>query len=169
VLVFRCTQKLRTRLKVPTVSDLPHSTTQLSDWYGNILFVGRVPLVLFISETTMLPVVITLRESKTIVPRFQVALSAVLEKLQMPPSAVRQEVDANGGFVFGPTASRSTVGVLNDLGFLAGVHIESGECGNLLELSLRLSGVPIGPLKHVFPDEAVRMRLAPTAPKRARW
>ncbi len=117
----------------------------------------------------MLPVVVTLRESKTIVPRFQAALSEVLAELQMPPSLVSQEVDADGGFVFGPTANRSVVGVLNELGFLAGVHIESDSCGSLLELSLRLSGVPIGPLKHVFPDEAVRMLLAPTAPKRARW
>jgi len=169
VLAFRCTQKLRSSLKVTGPPELPHSSTQLGDWYGNTLFVGRFRYVIFISETTMLPVVVALRESKTIVPRFQVALSEVLEKLQMPPSVVRQEIDADGGFVFGPTASRSVVGVLTDLGFLAGVHIESGQCGSLLELSLRLSGVPIGPLKHVFPDEAVRMRLAPTAPKRARW
>jgi hypothetical protein len=148
---------------------LPHSTTQLGDWYGNTLFVGRLRLVIFISETTMLPVVITLRDSKTIVPRFQRALGEVLEALQMPQSVVRPEVDIDGGFVFGPTANRSVVGVLTELGFMAEVELYSGKCDSLLDLSLRLSGIPIGPLKHVFPDEAVRLRLAPSVPKRARW
>ena len=140
----------------------------MGDWYGNTLSVGRFRLVIFIGETSMLPVVVTLRELKTIVPRFQAALSEVLEALQVPQSIVRQEIDVAGGFAFGPTASRSVVGVLNELGLLAGAHIEAGKCGSLLELSPRLSGVPIGPLKQVFPDEAVRMRLTPSAPKRAR-
>ena len=80
-----------------------------------------------------------------------------------------QETDIDGGFVFGPTANRSVVGVLNELGFLAKVELYSGKCSTLLDLSLRLSDTPIGPLKHVFPDEAVRLLLAPNVPKRARW
>ena len=169
MLVFRCTQKLRSRLKVPGSPDVPHSSTQLGDWYGNTLTVGRLRLVIFISETTMLPIVLTFRESKTIVSRFQRVLADVLEALQVPQSVVAQEIDIGGGFVFGPTASRSVVGVLNELGFMAEVHLRSGTGDNLLELSLRLSGVPIGPLRHVFPDEAVRILLAPSAPRRARW
>ena len=154
---------------MPEPTDLPHSSTRLGDWYGNTLLVDRLRLVIFISETTMLPVVLMLRESKTIVPRFQRALSDMLEALQVPPSVAQQEIDADGGFAFGPTANRSVVGVLNELGFLAGVHLSSGKCSSLLDLSLRLSDTPIGPLKHVFPDEAVRLLLAPSAPKRARW
>jgi hypothetical protein len=47
--------------------------------------------------------------------------------------------------------------------------VSYGKCGTLLELSLRLSGVPIGGLEHHLPCDAVRMLLAPSAPKRAVW
>ena len=169
MLVFRCTQKLLKRLKVPGPIDLPRSSTQLGDWYANTVFVGRLRLVLFISETTMLPVVVTLRESNTLVPRFQLALCEVLEALKMPEPIVRQEIDVDGGFAFGPTASRRVVGVLTELVFMAEVHLRSGKFGSPLDLSLKLSGVPIGRLEHDFPCDAVRMRLAPSAPKRAIW
>jgi Domain of unknown function (DUF6933) len=169
VLVFRCTQKLRKRINVRGPIDLPKSSTQLGDWYGNTLFVGRLRLVLFISEKTMLPVVVTLRESKTLVPRFQKALCQVLEALHMPQAIVLQEIDLDGGWAFGPTASRRVVGVLTELAFQAEAQLYSDKCGSPLELALQLSGVPIGGLEDIVPCDAVRMLLAPTAPKRAIW
>ncbi|MBZ5638861.1 MAG: hypothetical protein LAO51_08920 [Acidobacteriia bacterium] len=169
MLVFRCTQKLQKRLKVRAPINLPKSSAQLGDWYGNTLFVGRLRLVIFISETTMLPVVVTLRESKTLVPRFQKALCQLLEALQMPKSIVLQEMDIDSGWAFGPTASRRVVGVLNELAYQAEAELYSGRCGNPLDLALRLSGVPIGGLEHIVPCDAARMLLAPTAPKRAIW
>jgi hypothetical protein len=169
VLVFRCTQKLQKRLNVRGPLDVPKSSTQLGDWYGNTVFVGRLRLVLFISEITMLPVVVTLRDSKTLVPRFQKALCQVLEALHMPQPIVLQEIDVDGGCAFGPTANRRVVGVLTELAFQAEVQLRSGKCGSPLELALQLSGVPIGGLNDVFPCDAVRMLLAPTAPKRAIW
>jgi hypothetical protein len=141
----------------------------LGDWYGNTLFVRRLRLVLLISESTMLPVVLPLRESKTLAPRFRRALYEVLEALQMPPAVIRQEVDLFGGNAFGPTASRRVVGVLTELGFHAEVELSFGKCRNPLELSLKLSGIPIGGLEHHLPCDAVRMRLAPSAPRRALW
>jgi hypothetical protein len=156
-------------LKVGESPGLSRSSTQLGDWYGNTVFVGRLRLVIFISEHTMLPVVIPLRESKTIATRFQRALGDVLEALRMPPSVVRQEMDIGGEVAFGPTASRRVVGVLTELAFQAEVHLRSGNYANLLELSLKLSGVPIGGLEPAFPLDAVRMRLAPNAPKLALW
>ncbi len=169
MLVFRCTQKLRKHLKVAVAAELPRSTTQLGDWYANTLFVGRLRLVLLISESTMLPVVLPLRESKTLVPRFQKALYELLEALHMPPAVIRQEVDLIGGWAFGPTASRRVVGVLMELGFQAEAELSYGRCRTPLELSLKLTGVPIGGLQHHFPCDAARMLLAPSAPKRAIW
>lgn len=160
MLVFRCTKKLRSLLKVHEPPELPRSTTRLGDWYANTLFVGRLRLVIFISEATMLPVVIPLSDSKTLVPRFRQALTQMLDALGIPPEEVRREIDADGDPMFGPTASRQVVGVMNEMGYLAEAQIRSGDHGALLQLSLWLSRVPVGPLEHVFPDEAVRFRLA---------
>jgi len=168
VLVFRCTRKLLTRLKLRGETDLQRSSTQLGDWYANTLNVGRLRLVIFISENAMLPVVVPQRESKTLVPRFRRALGDVLTALDMPEAVVAKEIDVDGDVAFGPTANRSVVGVMNDLAFMAEAELRSGKSSSLLEVSLWLSGVPIGPLEHVFPDEAVRLRLAPTLPKRSR-
>ncbi len=169
MLVFRCTQRLLKRLKVGGPFDLPRSSTQLGDWYGNTVFIGRVPLIIFVSETTMLPVVVPLRESRTLVPRFQNALCEILEALKMPQPVIRREFDLDGGSAFGPTASRRVVGVVNELAYQAEATVHSGRCVNPLDLALRLSGVPIGGLEHIVPCEAARMLLAPTAPRRATW
>jgi len=87
----------------------------------------------------------------------------------MPKAIVLQEIDVDGGWAFGPTASRRVVGVLNELAFQAEAELYSGKCGSPLDLALRLSGVPIGALEHIVPCDAARMLLAPTSPKRAIW
>lgn len=157
MLTFRCTQKLLSTLKVTAPADPPPSTTELGDWYGNTLFVGHLRLVIFISESTMLPVVITLRESRTLVPRFRSALAEVLQVLRLPTGIIEREVDAQGSAAFGRTANRRVVGVMNELAFHAKAALDFGSCGSPLELSLRLGGVLIGPVKYIHPaDEAVR-------------
>ena len=106
---------------------------------------------------------------KTLVPRFQRALRELLATLLMPEEVVRREIDVDGGFRFGRTASRRVVGVLTELAFLTEGQLHSGGCANELELSRTLSGVPIGGLEHGFPQDAARVLLAPGAPKVPLW
>ena len=57
VVVLRCTQTLLKRLHQTPV-DAPASSTVLGDWYANILWVYRKPLVLAVSARTLLPVLL---------------------------------------------------------------------------------------------------------------
>ena len=78
VLVFRCTQKLLTRLGEKAMEPPARSTTQLGDWYINLVTTRKHRLLLFVSETIVLPVVIKVSELVTIVPRFRAALAEQL-------------------------------------------------------------------------------------------
>ncbi len=78
----------------------------------------------------------------------------MLAGLGMPIEFVLQEVAAMSESTYAKTANRSTVGMLNEFGFLADVHRAHGDADDLVALSVRLAGTPCGPLykSHSFPD-----------------
>lgn len=160
MLVLRCTHKLLARLKSVGSEPSLRSTTRLGDWYGNTLSTGEHRLVLFVSESTFLPVVIPLRESRTMVARFRVALRQILQSLAVHSATIEKEIDEGGEVVIASTASRRVLGVMNDLAFQAKWIIDHRSSGDWLQLSLSLGEVPCGPLRFVHPVEAARKQLA---------
>jgi len=77
VVVLRCTQTLLKRLHQTPV-DAPASSTVLGDWYANILWVYRKPLVLAVSARTLLPVLLPARDPNSLGPRLAAALGHIL-------------------------------------------------------------------------------------------
>src|SRR5438105_14365485 len=49
MVVLRCTRKLLRRLRKTPAEDAPTSSTLLGDWYANVLFVYRKPIILAVS------------------------------------------------------------------------------------------------------------------------
>ena len=169
MLVFRCTQNLLTRLGEKAIEPPARSTTQLGDWYINLVTTRKHRLLLFVSETTCLPVVIKVSELVTIVPRFRVALAEQLGALGVGAAAIAQEVDDEGSVAIAKTASRQVLGVMTDVAFQAKWELEEGPPRELLQLSLRLSETPCGPLRYVHPAEATRTLLARGVPGERAW
>src|SRR5207253_1635121 len=74
MVVLRCTRKLLRRLRKTPAEDAPTSSTLLGDWYANVLFVYRKPIILAVSARTLLPVLIPARDPASLGPRLAAAL-----------------------------------------------------------------------------------------------
>lgn len=143
----------------------------LGDWYAT--YVGwRPQVVLFVNESTLLPVLVPLAPAATLLERFPPQLAGVLRALGVPEAFVDQELAAMGEGVWATTANRSVVGSMNEFASLAEAWRDRGRSDDLLAMSLRLAGVPCSPLhtSEGFPDREVaavveRWRSGEVAPK----
>ncbi len=114
MVVLRCTQKLLVRLKRTDISADTESTTQLGDWYGNILRIGRQQYLLFISERSRLPVVIPILEMRRLETIFPDAVCPALSAAGIAPDDIADERSRMSTIAFGKTRNRSLLGTLND-------------------------------------------------------
>ncbi len=153
MVVVRGTKKFLDRAG-PAMEDPPPSTTVLGDWYANVLF-WRPQVALFVNERTLLPVLVPLAPASTVISRLRSTLETLLGLIAVPGSFVAHELQAMEDAWLAKTTSRSVVGVLNEFRHLA--QLERDRPGNLVALSLRLAGVPCGPLykTYVEPRRAV--------------
>jgi hypothetical protein len=132
------------RAKVAITLDGPESTTRLGDWHANLVHVGRVQLVLAMSDKTFLPVVLPGAPISTLAARLPVAVGDVLRALGVPAIDVEREQAAMSAVVFGKAVNRQVLGVMVDFAQALPFYIDSTP--SLLALSLKLAGTPCGPL-----------------------
>lgn len=151
---LRCTKKLLRRLGEQPVAEPPSPTTRLGDWYANIVTVQHRPFVLAVSERTYLPVVVPLREAKTLRARIQDMVGEVLLRLVVPQGVFEAEHRAMNDAAFGTTASRRALGVLVDFAHQLQAHDEGIDA--LIGLSLHIAGTPCGPLKMARPRDVAK-------------
>ena len=90
-----------------------HSTAVLGDWYVTLLFARPQWLLLFVSETTRLPVVLPARELATMADRFRIALTDMLRALNVEAPFITRELGAMVDVTFAKTNSRSVLGTIN--------------------------------------------------------
>ena len=153
VLVVRGTKKVLDRVGGVTASDSDCSTTKLGDWYVNVLFF-KPQLALFVSDATLLPVLVPFAPAATLLERFPAALLSVLQAHGVSRSFTDPELHEMVPYRIAKTVSRSVVGVMNEFRFLADAYVKLGDEQEPLSLSLRLAATPCGPLykRHVSPD-----------------
>jgi hypothetical protein len=139
------------------------STTALGDWHATALF-WRPQVMLAVNDITRLPVLVPLAPARTVVDRFGNNVAAVLTALDIDPAVIERERSAMRSHQIATTADRSVVGSLNEAAFFADVHRDDHPMsdGWLIVLSLRLAGIPCGPLRKStsFPDLETQKVLA---------
>jgi hypothetical protein len=111
---LRCTARLLARLKAAPEREPVETTTRLSDWYGNLVHVGRTPLVLAVSDRTLLPVVLRARDLHRIVPHLAHGVAKVLRAIGAPADAIAHEVAAMDQAAICKTAGRRVLGTMTD-------------------------------------------------------
>jgi hypothetical protein len=153
VLVVRGTKKFLDRLGRPE-PEPPVSTTVLGDWYATVLF-WKPQVALFVNEPTLLPVLLPLAPARTLLGRVAECVELALSFHGLSGSFIATEVDEMRQTTLARTANRSVIGMLNEFAFLAEQWRPATV--TLLDLSLRLSDVPCGPLfrTHTTPRRAV--------------
>src|SRR5512138_1264343 len=114
MLVLRATAKLHKRLKAPVVADAGKSTTSLGAWYANLIYLERKPVILAVSEKSLLAVLLPARDLATLPQRFPGIVRDRLLRLGVPAELADREVGEKAEVVVAPTANRSVLGVLNN-------------------------------------------------------
>ena len=158
---FRCTKVLTKKLGLPVTADPPPPTTLLGDWYGNVLNIGHQRFVMFISERSLLPLVMPLRERHMLLRSFKKRLAFLLVRLDIDAHFVSAELDRMDTFAIAPTANRSVLGSLNDFIYMAKNYIFYDGL-DLTELALSLADTPCNPIDYQFPNELASALLAKT-------
>jgi hypothetical protein len=151
---LRCTQKLLDRIKASPDSEPVPPDTVLGDWYVNLVRAGRTQVVLAVSERTLLPVVVPLKEARTVARRISEAVAPMLLSIGIPAEAVNVERDAMLDVVIAKTANRRVLGSLNDLAFQLQVGLVHFPDCTLLQHSLWLARTPLKLIEYGAPDRA---------------
>jgi hypothetical protein len=117
VFVLRCTQKPLDRLNSTPDPAPAQPDTVLGDWYANLILVGRILVVLAISERSSPPVVVPERDRRALVQRLCETPEPMFTAVGVPADDATTEHGAMQHWAVGETANRSVLGSLNDLAF----------------------------------------------------
>ena len=156
MMTMRCTRKLLKRMSTPSAVDAARPTTQLGDWYADILFTHPHHLVICTSERSLLSVLVHARDLSSLVPRFTLAVRGLLTRLDIPSVQVDAELAEMVDLRVGPTASRVVLGSMNDLIFQCRWLLAEHGHGDLERIALELAEVPCGPIEYTHPGQAAR-------------
>ena len=153
---LHCTKKLLELVR-PEIEAPCNATTRLGNWYATALF-WKPQMALLVNERTLLPVLMPMAPAATLAKRFPASLKEVLQGLDLPAEFIQAEVEGMNDVIYAKTANRSVVGMMNEFAFLAEAFRYRGVPVDTLALSLKLAGVPCGPLSKGagFPEDAVR-------------
>lgn len=159
--VVHGTQKFLERVGPPSRAVVGPSTTSLGDWYATVLF-WRSQVGLFVSESTLLPVLLPIAPAATLVVRFPTALASVLRRHGAGEAFIEAECEAMADHRLATTKNRSLVGMMTEFAFLAGAYAQSEDAVDLVELSLWLARTPCGALhgRHGSPDRELAAHIA---------
>ncbi len=111
-MTLRCTKKLLDKLEIDRPGEPGPATSRLGDWYGTILHTRPAHLLVFISEVSLLTMVLEGRELHTMVPRLRRMLVEMLERIGVSQDNIDAELQRMSPMAVGPTVNRRVVGVL---------------------------------------------------------
>jgi hypothetical protein len=104
-------------------------TTRLGDWYGNLLLTKYLRLAICVTERSLLPVFIEAKDFSTFTTRFRAAVRLTLECVGVSTNSIENELREMSTIAIGTTKSRSILGSLNELSFLARYFFEAADSG----------------------------------------
>jgi hypothetical protein len=128
----------------PASPPVEQSTTAMGDWYATVLF-WKPQVALFVSESTLLPVLMPLAPAATLIDRFPAALATLLEAHDVQRTFIEHEIANMSDHCLTTTANRSVVGIMNEFTYLGGAYRSSDGADDLLALALWLAQTPRGP------------------------
>jgi len=150
----RCTRKVLRAMHLPAAAQDEPPSTALGDWYVNFINMQNLRLVHFVSERSLLSVVVPVRTLKTALDRHIASLHDLLEDLGVHAAIIQAELHEMNERAVANTQSRSVLASMRDLALNARwIHAKTPRASPL-EISQELAQVPCGPLAMAFPAEA---------------
>lgn len=160
------TKKLADPIGITLALERSESTTRLGDWYANRVFIRPKQHVIFVNETTLLPIIVPLTPAKTLLPRFVQQYGTVLRHLGVDEASIAVETASMDAVAWAKTTNRSVVGSMN--GFIKDIEFwnGTGDDASLTKLAVRLAGTPcrVGRSQPIWPDEETLKAFTSTQP-----
>ena len=165
MVVLRATQKVLRLLPQPQHSP-GASDTALGDWYVNRIVIARQPLLLLVSEKSLLSILTPARDVKGLPERLAETVATRLRRLGIDDAVVAAEIAAMDVVAVAKTADRSVTGQMVDFAKHLTYYLpENGWSewdlqaaeGKLAQMPCRASG-PFD--KVIFPQDAALRLLA---------
>jgi hypothetical protein len=156
----RCPRKVLDALDLPAVDSAQTPSTALGDWYVNFIHTRKHRLVHFVSDRSLLSVVVPVKTLRTALDRHVLSLPDLLDALGIAPAMIHAEMGEMQQRVVAKTRSKSVLASTRDLALNARWILERSPGISPAEVSLELSQVPCGPLEMRFPAEAAMALLA---------
>jgi hypothetical protein len=155
---LRCTKKLLARLRIAPEEDGLPSQGRLGDWTAHVFTLTRAPVVICVNDRTLFPVLVPLKESRTLIGRFRFMALQGIRELGVEVDVLAEEAAALEEIRIARTASRSVLGSINQ--FVAECQYWRHPCGatvaDLGALATELRDSIYGPLEYRTPNEAAR-------------
>jgi hypothetical protein len=152
---LRCTQRLLRKLRCQaSPDDEARSTTALGDWFVREYNLGRHRLLLCSSSASLLTVVIPARNLPDMGIRLAAAVRELLVALGVPLEQINREIAEMGSARIARTNSRSVLGSMNDMAYMADAYLEGAVVPDgILAAELEMAETPCGPLGYRAPGD----------------
>jgi hypothetical protein len=118
--------------------------------------------MIFVSERSLLPVVMPLRERRHLLANFRSRLAELLLHLFVSQNAISSELAEMRQAAIAKTANPSLLGTMNDFIGNAKVYVQMHDDLDLLDLELWLAETPCGPRAYRYPNQLAPQLLAET-------
>lgn len=139
MMTLRCTRKLLKKLNLPPVPGVTPATTALGDWCANLYDALPQPIVLCMSERSLLAVLVPFAGPDELRAGFRQAVANLLARLEIPEESVHDELHAMTDIAFGSTSNRKVLGCLNEAALAVSMEFDSAHYRWLGDHALRLS------------------------------
>ena len=117
MIIFRCTQKF---LKYRKIKPSPMSVVSraiFGEWYANTVPTFRGDVFLFTNDPSLLSVVLPLSWDLDLEKDFKDRVLKLYRRLAFPEEIINHEDNEMNSFLYTKTASRSILGVMNDVAY----------------------------------------------------
>lgn len=145
-----CTVKLLKRAGFTPEPVIQEPFPALGNWHANLLYFSRNQLILFVNDRSRLAVVTPARESGKMGSHLTTYLDNLLRVLDMPSKWIDAEIGNMAAVHYAKTHSRSILGTMIDYKWQIETYTRFDK-DELLEMCLRLSECPIGPMDYDNP------------------
>jgi hypothetical protein len=150
----RLTQPLLRKVGSSAGDNDASTTTALGDWFIRQYNIGRHRLLLSTSSASLLTVIVPARDLSHVAERLSAAVHELLFALGAPLDQINREIGEMQHARFAGTNSRSILGSMNDMAYLADGYLEGYAIpDHLLVAELRMAQAPCGPLRYRSPDD----------------
>lgn len=163
MVVLRCTVDLLKVLGVKAQDKMAEPTAALGDWYAKPVSTVAGDFIVCVSEETYLSILVPTVLHRDLSTFFPMRLEQMLAELGVEEDHAQLELHHYQQIVFARTASRRTLGVLNEIAFGYQSYAERhplSEPAHLSRAQRVMSSAIYGAPDYIQPDRATSEKLA---------